>query len=526
MSDAQKRETLGFLIADAEKVLDIHDEGPLVDDFSSLKDYYSELEEKILSSQGISVDLSGAEIIPSESFFIVERGTIYPFSVGDISLLLREGKNPYTGTGIDKNKIQRIQAVLETKSNKNLIGGMLEVFDEVDEDNWETNTPEIERVRELRKRAEEILLTKTYGELCTKLQTLSEEEIKYTSSPLLWSLYEACRDDKYPRDYEAVQFLAERDFVKFTIEKAIEEDNPAVIKILLSQDQREINEIFIKAIDANKQLIAEFLLQNGANVHYLNDRALYKASSNGHLSLAKLLLENGANVHANIDVALRVSKSFEIIKLLLENGADIHADEDAILISASYYGDIESVKLLLKYGANVHALNDYALKIASRDGRDKVVKLLLENGADIHSRSDEALRWASEYGHTETVRLLLQNGADIHALDDYSLHMASQFCRTETVKLLLENGADIHADEDYALRIACKNCRPEIVKLLLENGANADINNAEPLLNAILNDNVPVVKLLLQYGADIHARDFLRAASSKEMKQLIKQQLK
>lgn len=497
MSDAQKRETLGFLIADAEKILDIHDEGPLVDDFSSLKDYYSELEEKILSSQGISVDLSGAEIIPSESFFIVERGTIYPFSVGDISLLLREGKNPYTGTGIDKNKIQRIQVVLETKSNKNLIGGMLEVFDEVDEDNWETNTPEIERVRELRKRAEEILLAKTYGELCTKLQTLSEEEVKYTSSPLLWSLYEACRDDKYPRDYEAVQFLAEREFVKFSIEKAIEEDNPAVIQILLQQEYREMNTLLIWTVNKNKNQIVKFLLQNGADIHYAHDKALYIASLNGNVSLVKLLLENGANNKDTVLVEACNNKSVEIVKLLLENGANVQTDDNL------------------------------PLKMASYSGRTETVKLLIEKGADIHAENDRSLRSASGKGRYEIVKLLLENGADVHVNDESSLRAACRGCHFETVKLLIEYGADIHAYEDDALRSACKNCiNPEIVKLLLENGADANSRNAETLLNAIFRDNIPVVKLLLEYGANIHSRDFLRAASSKEMKQLIKQHLK
>lgn len=497
MSDAQKRETLGFLIADAEKVLDIRDEGPLVDDFSSLKDYYSELEEKILSSQGISVDLSGAEIIPSESFFIVERGTIYPFSVGDISLLLREGKNPYTGTGIDKNKIQRIQAVLETKSNKNLIGGMLEVFDEVDEDNWEQSGPEMEKVRELRKKVDRVLSVDIFEKLCKEIKTFTENDIKYTSSPLLWSLYNICHNDIYPTDPETIQFLEEKG-VKFDIKKAIEQDNMFLAEKIFEKENIDLLDWFISAVQNDQIKIARFIAAHTTLPEYILEDAISRTTT---LEIVQFILElSKSPLHISRRAIYNASEigNLDLLRFLLENGANLSNDngDNSALCTASVHGHVEIVQLLLENGANVHAGNDCALMWASGKGHIEIVQLLLENGADIHAEYDKALIWAVRHDHENVVRLLLEKGANVSAQNNEALTQACRYASVNIVKLLLDHGADIHVDNDY------------------------------PLLAAIHRESIQIVKLLLKYGANIHAREFIRAASGKQMKQLIKQQMK
>ena len=60
----------------------------------------------------------------------------------------------------------------------------------------------------------------------------------------------------------------------------------------------------------------------------------------------------------------------------MEEGADIHADDDKALRLAGKYGYTEIVILLLKYGADIHALNNYALGEASHYGYTEIAKLL------------------------------------------------------------------------------------------------------------------------------------------------------
>jgi ankyrin repeat protein len=49
----------------------------------------------------------------------------------------------------------------------------------------------------------------------------------------------------------------------------------------------------------------------------------------------------------------------------LDNGADIHAMNDLGLRWAIYEGNINTVKTLLDRGANVHEMNDWALRVAA-----------------------------------------------------------------------------------------------------------------------------------------------------------------
>jgi hypothetical protein len=71
----------------------------------------------------------------------------------------------------------------------------------------------------------------------------------------------------------------------------------------------------------------------------------------------KLLLENNANVHADNDRALQCASKFETIKLLLENNANVHVNNNNILQWTHQYNKPKIVKLLLAYGANEAPIN-------------------------------------------------------------------------------------------------------------------------------------------------------------------------
>ena len=51
--------------------------------------------------------------------------------------------------------------------------------------------------------------------------------------------------------------------------------------------------------------MVKFLVFKGANIHAIDDYAVYWASRNGHLSVVRFLTSEGANIHANGDYALR-----------------------------------------------------------------------------------------------------------------------------------------------------------------------------------------------------------------------------
>lgn len=472
MNEGQKKELLAMLIADAEKVLNIRDEGPLEDDFDSLKNYYTDLEEKILHSQGTILDLSGKEIIPSESFFIVdkERDIIYPFSLNDIPTLLSDGKNPYTSKNIDKEKIRKIQIVLGEQKSIQKIGGMLEVFSGLDKpaeivDSWEDiNTDvDIERVRLLQQKAIKVIESKNITEMCKQIQTFTKEEVLYLSSPILWGIYLVCVEDKYPEDEETIEFLESKG-VKYNMKKAIQHDNEGVVKYIFEKNKSNILELM------------DF------------------ACKNGYINFVKIALNNGAYPRENYLLEASKNGHTEIVELLLEKGADIHAYDDRALVWATNGRHIETVRLLLEKGANVHANNDEALRIASGNDDAEIIRLLLDNGANINVFNGNELIWAIANNHVKFAKILIQNGLEINF-------------------------------RDGPLKIAVQHKRKEMVQFLLDHGADVNIDNGIALLVAIHDDNLPMVKLLVQNGADLHARDFMKAAYSKEMKHYIKQHL-
>lgn len=519
MRDDEKREVLSFLIADAEKILNIYDDGPLEDDFISLKNYYTELEEKILSSQGNVIDLSEKSIVPEKSFFLYENNTIYPFSTKDIPILLQNGKNPYTSTVINKDKIKKIKEVLDPNMEINIIGGMLEVISGLEDQ----SAPEINYVKELQKRAEKILKANTFVEICKEISNFTENEIKYTASSFLWNLYNMCQNNVYPTDIETIEYLLDKG-TKFDIVKAVSEDNIVLAELLLKtpdttvyeQDPRVEDEVigtpsnrleFLLeqgALDSNVKLV-QFALENETNeIHIDRDLLilnLYEACKNNSLEIVKLLMQR----YLKYDNNNNIRRTFFV-------------REEALHL-ASERGYTEIVRFLLDSGANIHINDDWALRDACEHGYVETARLLLERGADANAMN--VLRKVAKNGPVEIVQLLLEYGTDVHINDDKALILAARYDNTKIVELLLHFGANILAQGNEALKMACKYAKLDTIKVLLENGANVHINHDEPLFLAVKRDNVQIAKLLLEYGADTRAREFLREASSKPMKHLL-----
>ena len=142
---------------------------------------------------------------------------------------------------------------------------------------------------------------------------------------------------------------------------------------------------------------------------YDKDKMLFWDSARGNLSIVEFLRDNGANIHAVDDLALRLAAEnghFPVVEFLISNGADVHAENDYALRWAAANGHFPVVEFLLAKGADVHARNDCALRWASENGHFPVVEFLIENGADIHADDEYALRWASENGHLPVVEAL------------------------------------------------------------------------------------------------------------------------
>ena len=179
----------------------------------------------------------------------------------------------------------------------------------------------------------------------------------------------------------------------------------------------DINDELFEACDSGNLENVKLLLENGANIHADNDRALMLASENGYLDIVKFLLKHGANIHAQEDSAIFLAienEKYDIVKFLVKNGVNV--DRFLILKSISR-NQLNLLKFFVKHGADIHFDNDYPFITASIYGYLNIMKYLLEKGSNINAidmdYNKTALNYAIDEGHFEIVKFLIEKGANI-----------------------------------------------------------------------------------------------------------------
>ena len=171
----------------------------------------------------------------------------------------------------------------------------------------------------------------------------------------------------------------------------------------------------IIAVDYNNRVLAELLLENGADVNkpaYNNKTALTslcRRLSNDYLALLQLLIAHNASVNHQDDIGEFALKSasttgfIEVIEVLLSNGAEINLQDIygyTSLMQAAKRGNHEAVKTLIENGADTEIVDNRLGKTAfliaaenapfmsfyrtSKSGRMReTLNELYEAGADI-----------------------------------------------------------------------------------------------------------------------------------------------
>ena len=130
-------------------------------------------------------------------------------------------------------------------------------------------------------------------------------------------------------------------------------------------------------------LMSEYLKRPGTDASIGDNRAIQRASENGHIKMVKLLLTR--------------------------DDVDPCAHNNWAIRMACRNGHLEVVKLLLaRDDVDPSANDNWATEFASKNGHDKVVELLLARGdVDPSARNNEAIRWANINSRDEVVELLI-----------------------------------------------------------------------------------------------------------------------
>ncbi|WP_428047156.1 ankyrin repeat domain-containing protein [Candidatus Proelusimicrobium excrementi] len=222
------------------------------------------------------------------------------------------------------------------------------------------------------------------------------------------------------------------------------------------------------------------------------------ACSMGFTEVVSQLIQYGVKPNAHFAIMAAQEGKSEVLKLLISAGLDVNQKNDKgddILLSAVFFGDLDSVKVLIENGADITferktetGSSGPALILASLSGHLPVVRYLAESGADLdiqNSFGETALMLAAAKGHYDVVDFLIQAGADINKQKNVgttAVKFAAGSGNTEILEALIKAGADINIgdeDNDTPLSDAVFIGHLKAAEVLIKAGANVNSKNKE-----------------------------------------------
>ncbi|XP_071836319.1 uncharacterized protein [Apostichopus japonicus] len=296
------------------------------------------------------------------------------------------------------------------------------------------------------------------------------------------------------------------------------------------------------AVKDNKLIVAERLIQLGANINYKckdGRAAIHFAAQSAREDLLKLLLakkadatqEGGSYKQLPLHmVASRTSGALSLLQQLLKvspKDAKLAKDSEGSipLFCSIESGNLAVAKELLLTHKQDQILSmkdsnkDTALHIACRKAEGDMIKLLVDSGAQVDIQNDDGhtpLHITAWLGDVTTLKYLyhVKANPDIcDKLDRSPLHIAAENGHTEVVELLVDRfKASVAArtkDGSTLMHIASQCGHPDTALAFLKKGVPLHMPNkagAVCLHAAAKRGHTAVVKALLTKGALVDAR--------------------
>ena len=281
--------------------------------------------------------------------------------------------------------------------------------------------------------------------------------------------------------------------------------------------------ILSEKMELGKVETFEYLVNNGADIHYDNDYPLVWASEHGYTDIVRYLIQNGADFRTDHNSALCLATKYghlEVVKILVETGADvndkkIYKGPHSILSLACENGRLDLVEYLVSVGADIRA-NNYPLIAAARGGHLNIIKYLVSIGANINIcfaydgfcgiNNITAIGEASGNNKLDVVEYLLENGVDVQTCDNVAVINASNCGHLDLVKYLVERGADVKTS-NMALIKAIDHGYFDVAKYLVLVGAQIQTDpydyNTDALRYAAWTTNLDIVKYLCESNPNL-----------------------
>lgn len=286
----------------------------------------------------------------------------------------------------------------------------------------------------------------------------------------------------------------------------------------------------MEAIMNKKPLLAQFLLDVGANVHAANKNGsslLHYAAAEGYMDMVDFLIRSGIDVNVTnndretpLFFAARHGQ-LEVLQYLLHYGANVDAKSKDGWTPLSYLFGMQftqaladCAEYLLQKGAVLDNAVLYRYVIPKKQ-QHAWLPFLLEHGMNPNSvvltKHGRISIWVTALLYDvslEYIQLFVKKGADLKVEQNFVTPLAAAACYSDkpVIEYLLVQGADPNTGYIAISEIAqpmptlyhIVRRFPNLVPLVLEKGANLDI----ALYPAISTNDSESLRILLEAGAN------------------------
>lgn len=309
---------------------------------------------------------------------------------------------------------------------------------------------------------------------------------------------------------------------------AIHQSNLSTISYFIENEFVDIN--YLSQVDflSSSIEVIRYLLKFGLAID-VNPSCILERSTAEAIELIGLLEKNGFDPMALVNEFMlsAVENSDNVLaQWFLDSGADIHYFDEVYLFYAILYSDVEMTDFLLTAGADIHAFDDCIIYIAIApiNVSRYVMNLMYEQWFntsmfEIMSRYGIRNPPDPDIFDCRIIKILLRFGAKIPpdcTLANFIYHNTKFSMDVELFQMLIDYGIDPNVPIDTKI-IFCNTKlstvlelflymigSADITKLLMQSGADVNSHGGLPLALAVESGDITVIKLLLECGAYIN----------------------
>lgn len=279
-----------------------------------------------------------------------------------------------------------------------------------------------------------------------------------------------------------------------TLDIVIQNGELDTVKQLI--DQNNIDYALASASMYGQTHIAEYLLENGAQISYNGYDCVWYCAKFGHLELLKLLVKYGGPqicIHKCED--------------------DIYKDTNLPLYHAISYGNLNVFEYIFALYDFTKINSEYilyiSLRLAAYSGMLSIVERVLNMGACMSMNDGymNPLESAIYKGHAHIVKYLILHGATF-TNTKHIMEKAVNSQKLEVVQCLIEphkyipdcpkhiQGVDVHSNDDIGIQRAAACGNIPMIAYLISQGANIHTMNDAPNKWALFNEHTEAAEYI------------------------------